>query len=150
MVQNTLKSLEAEPRVTNRRSVTSKDIRSIIISPTRELAEQIAQEAMKVTRGTGVVVQAAVGGTQKREKLQAIRREGCHLLVGTPGRLKDILSDPMSGVEAPRLSSFVLDEADRLLDDGFAPDIEEITQLLPNRRDVDRQTLLFSDRKSVV
>ena len=144
VVQNTLKSLEAEPRATNRRSVSSKDIRSIIISPTRELAEQIAHEAEKITRGTGVIVQAAVGGTQKREKLQAIRREGCHLLVGTPGRLKDILSDPMSGVEAPKLSSFVLDEADRLLDDGFAPDIAEITQLLPNRKHVDRQTLLFS------
>lgn len=91
-----------------------------------------------------MIVQTAVGGTHKRERLQRIREQGCHLLVGTPGRLKDILSDPFSRVKAPRLSAFVLDEADRLLDDGFAPDIEEIQSLLPDPMKVDRQTLMFS------
>ncbi|KAL2042362.1 hypothetical protein N7G274_004851 [Stereocaulon virgatum] len=70
--------------------------------------------------------------------------EGCHILVGAPGRLNDILSDPYSEVRAPNLSAFVLDEADRLLDAGFAPEIQAIQDLLPDRRDVDRQTLLFS------
>ncbi|KAL8842933.1 MAG: hypothetical protein Q9170_000337 [Blastenia crenularia] len=120
------------------------DIRAIIVSPTRELAEQIGVEAKKLTRNTGVVVQTAVGGTQKSAGLRAIKTQGCHVLVGTPGRLKDILSDPYSQVRAPDLSAFVLDEADRLLDQGFAPDIEEIQRLLPDRRQVDRQTLLFS------
>ncbi|KAL8683619.1 MAG: hypothetical protein Q9186_000392 [Xanthomendoza sp. 1 TL-2023] len=121
-----------------------EDIRAIIISPTRELAEQIAVEARKLTRNTAVVVQCAVGGTQKSAGLRDIKNHGCHVLVGTPGRLNDILSDPYSRVRAPNLSAFVLDEADRLLDQGFAPEIEAIQKLLPSRSEVDRQTLLFS------
>lgn len=120
------------------------DIRAIIISPTRELAEQIAVEAKKVTRDTGVIVQTAVGGSRKQEGLRKIKYEGCHILVGTPGRLNDILQDPYSQVRAPKLSAFVLDEADRLLDQGFAPEIQAIQKLLPDRSIVDRQTLLFS------
>ncbi|KAL8721103.1 MAG: hypothetical protein Q9225_002126 [Loekoesia sp. 1 TL-2023] len=120
------------------------DIRAIIVSPTRELAEQIGVEAKKLAGNTGVIVQIAVGGTQKSYGLKLIKSQGCHILVGTPGRLKDILSDPYSQVRAPELSAFVLDEADRLLDQGFAPEIEAIQQLLPNRSQVDRQTLLFS------
>ena len=122
----------------------STDIRAIIISPTRELAEQIAVEAKKLTRNTGIIVQTGVGGSSKREGLRAIKQQGCHVLVGTPGRLKDLLSDPYSQVRAPNLSALVLDEADRLLDQGFAPDIEEIQNLLPDRSVVDRQTLLYS------
>ncbi|KXG46376.1 uncharacterized protein PGRI_052320 [Penicillium griseofulvum] len=120
------------------------EIRALIISPTRELAEQIAVEARKVAFGTGLIVQTAVGGTQKRAGLAKIQQEGCHLLIGTPGRLKDILSDPWTGVSAPKLNTLILDEADRLLDQGFAPDIEEIQTMLPNPTQVDRQTLMFS------
>lgn len=76
--------------------------------------------------------------------LQKTLREGCHLLVGTPGRLQDLLEDQYSGVRAPNLTTLVLDEADRLLDDGFSKDIQAIMDLLPNREHVDRQTLLFS------
>ena len=123
---------------------SSTDIRAIIVSPTRELAEQIAVEARKITANTGVVVQTGVGGSSKREGLQLIKQRGCHILIGTPGRLNDLLSDPYSSVRAPNLSAFVLDEADRLLDQGFAPEIESIQSHLPNRRTVDRQTLLFS------
>jgi ATP-dependent RNA helicase MSS116 len=120
------------------------DIRAIIISPTRELSEQIATEAKRLTRSTSIVVQIAVGGNSKREMLRQMQRQGCHLLVATPGRLKDLLTDPYSKVSAPDLNSLVLDEADRLLDDGFSQDIEEIVDLLPNRNQQDRQTLLFS------
>ena len=97
-----------------------------------------------MVRNTGILVQTAVGGTLKKQGLQRIRYSGCHVLIGTPGRLNDILSDPYSQVRAPNLSALVLDEADRLLDQGFAPEIQSIQDLLPNRRDVDRQTLLFS------
>ena len=121
----------------------SGDIRALIISPTRELAEQIATEARKLTKNTNILVQTAVGGTHKREGLQRIQT-GCHILVGTPGRLKDILSDHYSRVEAPNLSILVLDEADRLLEAGFEEEIREIQQHLPDKRQVDRQTLLFS------
>lgn len=123
---------------------TADDIRSLIISPTRELAEQIAEEAKKLVAGTGIIVQTAVGGTQKSMGLRAIQREGCHILVGTPGRLKDILSDPYSKVEAPDLSALVFDEADRLLDQGFWPEIQEIMRLLPTPAEKERQTLMFS------
>ena len=136
------RSLELRKPYRDRASPT--DIRAIIISPTRELAEQIAVEARKITKNTGVVVQTAVGGSSKREGLQKIKREGCHILIGTPGRLNDLLSDPYSQVRAPKLNAFVLDEADRLLDQGFAPEIKAIQDLLPDRREHDRQTLLFS------
>ncbi|KAJ5925961.1 ATP-dependent RNA helicase [Penicillium verhagenii] len=122
----------------------SSDIRALIISPTRELAEQIAAEARRLTPGTGLLVQTAVGGTQKRAGLQKIQREGCHLLIGTPGRIKDILSDPRSGVSTPMLNTLILDEADRLLDQGFSDEINAINSLLPDPLQVSRQTLMFS------
>ncbi|MCJ1439225.1 hypothetical protein MMC27_008616 [Xylographa pallens] len=133
-----------ERKGSGRNRTTPTDIRAIIVSPTRELAEQIAVEAQKIVRNTGVIVQTAVGGSAKHMGLRKIKNEGCHILIGTPGRLNDILSDPYSQVRAPNLSAFVLDEADRLLDQGFAPEIENIQNLLPDRREVDRQTLLFS------
>lgn len=123
---------------------TADDIRALIVSPTRELAEQIAEEAKKVTRGTGLIVQTAVGGTQKSMGLRNIQRDGCHILVGTPGRLNDIFSDPYSGVKAPDLSALVFDEADRLLEVGFWPTIQEIMRQLPTPQEKDRQTLMFS------
>ena len=133
-------------RAANRRSkrTTADDIRALIISPTRELAEQIAAEASKLVANTSLIVQTAVGGTQKSAGLRAIQQQGCHILVGTPGRLKDILSDPYTRVEAPDLSALVFDEADRLLDQGFWPEIQEIMRLLPTPAEKDRQTMMFS------
>ncbi|KAG0158462.1 hypothetical protein PDIDSM_5977 [Penicillium digitatum] len=145
-LQNILNDPTVDVSKVGRRSVRTapSEIRALIISPTRELAEQIAVEAKKVAFGTGLIVQTAVGGTQKRAGLAKIQQEGCHLLIGTPGRLKDILSDPWTGVSAPKLNTLILDEADRLLDQGFAPDVEEIQSMLPDPTKVDRQTLMFS------
>lgn len=89
-------------------------------------------------------MQVAVGGTQKRAMLQKTQREGCHLMIGTPGRLNDIFSDDYSGVKAPNLNALVMDEADRLLDDGFQKEIEEIKTHLPDPDQVERQNLMFS------
>ncbi|KAI0022700.1 DEAD-domain-containing protein [Xylariomycetidae sp. FL0641] len=139
--------LLADPELASlksRRQASVSDIRAVIVSPTRELAEQIGVEARKVVKNTGIVVQTAVGGTRKRESLFQMQRQGCHVLVATPGRLQDLLSDPRAGVAAPNLQAFVLDEADRMLDVGFAPEIENILKLLPSRQQADRQTLLFS------
>jgi ATP-dependent RNA helicase MSS116 len=122
----------------------SDDIRAIILSPTRELAEQIGVEAKKLCQGTGVIVQTAVGGTQKNLMLRKTRIEGCHLLVATPGRLYDLLTDQSSGIDAPRLAALVLDEADRMLDVGFKTELESIVRYLPAREEVPRQTLLYS------
>lgn len=120
------------------------DTRALIISPTRELAEQIGEEAKKIVRGTRVQVQMAVGGTQKQYHLKLMQRMGCHILVGTPGRVKDLLSDTYSGLKLDQIQTFVLDEADRLLDVGFADDIREIQTFMPSRSERDRQTLMFS------
>ncbi|KAF7881493.1 hypothetical protein EAF00_011862 [Botryotinia globosa] len=139
--------LEKSPELASRQRYSrarASDIRAIIISPTRELAEQIAVEAVKITRNTDLIVQVAVGGSSKREMLRKVQHEGCHILVGTPGRLQDLLTDEYSQVSAPGLTTLVLDEADRLLDDGFSKDIDNIQELLPTRKEVDRQTLLFS------
>ncbi|KAK5009164.1 hypothetical protein LTR39_004995, partial [Cryomyces antarcticus] len=139
--------LSVEPSLAERSGrmrSSGSDIRAIIISPTRELAEQIAVEARRLTRNTSVIVQTAVGGSAKAAGLRNIQRMGCHILVGTPGRLNDILSDRDSGVQAPKLSALVLDEADRLLDAGFWEEISNIINLLPSRRERDRQTLMFS------
>lgn len=76
--------------------------------------------------------------------LRKTQKEGCHILIGTPGRIQDILGDPYSGVAAPKLDCFVLDEADRLLDSGFWPAIEEIQRLCPPIQEKDRQTMMFS------
>ncbi|KIX99757.1 uncharacterized protein Z520_04393 [Fonsecaea multimorphosa CBS 102226] len=120
------------------------DTRALIISPTRELAEQIGAEAKKIVRGTGVQVQLAVGGTQKGFHLKLMQRQGCHILVGTPGRVKDLLSDPYNGLSLENIQTFVLDEADRLLDIGFAEEIREIQSLMPSHTRQHRQTLMFS------
>jgi ATP-dependent RNA helicase MSS116, mitochondrial len=128
------------------------DIRGIIISPTRELAEQIAAEAKSLARFTSIMVHTAVGGSNKSAMLRDLQRRGCHLLVATPGRLLDLLEDGRSGVDAPKLAAVVLDEADRMLDVGFANELENIMRLLPNPAEKERQTLLFSATipKSVV
>jgi ATP-dependent RNA helicase MSS116 len=145
VVQNILsKSPELAGRSSKYERGRASDIRAIIISPTRELAEQIAVEAKKITGNTGIKVQVAVGGNSKQMMLRQMQREGCHLLVATPGRLNDLLTDPYSRVAAPNLSMLVLDEADRLLDAGFADEIEDIMKLLPDISIQDRQTLLFS------
>ncbi|KAH7350458.1 P-loop containing nucleoside triphosphate hydrolase protein [Pyrenochaeta sp. MPI-SDFR-AT-0127] len=140
--------IQAEPKLGEKargyKRAKPDDIRAIIISPTRELAEQIAVEAKKVVSNTSIVVQTAVGGTQKRAMLQKTQREGCHLLIGTPGRIHDILSDSYSGVKAPKLNALVMDEADRLLDDGFTKEIDEIRNYLPDPEQVERQNLMFS------
>ncbi|CAZ79182.1 unnamed protein product [Tuber melanosporum] len=133
-----------------RNGETNADVRAIIISPTRELAQQIKVDAQFLTQNTEIVTQLAVGGSGKRESLANIRSVGCHILVATPGRLHDLLSDPLAGISTKNLEILVLDEADHLLDQGFAEAIDDIIKLLPNRdapvgnTGKFRQTLLFS------
>lgn len=136
--------IDEDPTLASTRRIRARsdDIRAIVLSPTRELAEQIANEARQVTRNTGLVVQSAVGGTMKREMLQRTQRQGCHILVATPGRLNDLLSDPRSGIRAPNLAALVLDEADRMLDVGFEKELHDIIAQLPS--DKPRQTMLVS------
>ncbi|KAI9171168.1 ATP-dependent RNA helicase cyt-19 [Paramyrothecium foliicola] len=139
--------LEQDPSLASRKSAysaRSDDIRGIVLSPTRELAEQIAAEAHALAKHTGLVVQVAVGGTDKRSMLRQVQRQGCHLLVATPGRLNDLLEDDRSGIDAPKLAAMVLDEADRILDVGFEPQLRAIIGHLPDAAATKRQTMLVS------
>jgi ATP-dependent RNA helicase RhlE len=112
-------------------------VRALILSPTRELAVQIAECIALIARGTGMTAATVVGGLNERTQLQAIRK-GAQIVVATPGRLTDFLGRGLVDLRGVRL--LVLDEADRMLDMGFLPAIQRISAALPAAR----QTLLFS------
>ncbi|KID59637.1 ATP-dependent RNA helicase MSS116 [Metarhizium brunneum] len=116
----------------------------LAISPTRELALQIAQEATSLLqRLPDYRVRTAIGGTNKdREEKQILDR--CDVLIATPGRLIDHMSNENILWAFRELDTLVLDEADRLLDMGFVPALREIVSKLPDKKQVDRQSMLFS------
>lgn len=111
---------------------------SLVLCPTRELAEQVAQELRKLARHiANVKVTSLCGGIPIGPQLRSLEH-GTHLVVGTPGRIQDHLR--RGTLDLSRLKTFVLDEADRMLDMGFLPSMQEIAASLPAKR----QTLLFS------
>lgn len=112
-------------------------IRTVILSPTRELALQINDTFVKMAAGTGLRTAVAVGGLSEHTQLQAIRK-GAQVVIATAGRLYDFVNRGL--VNLSRVQILVLDEADRMLDMGFLPTIERIMTVLP----ANRQTLLFS------
>ena len=112
-------------------------IQAVILSPTRELALQIQEEFRKLSPGTGVRAAVAVGGLSEKPQLSAIR-QGAQLLIATPGRLCDFLERRLVRLGSTR--ALILDEADRMLDMGFLPALEQILAELPAQR----QTMLFS------
>jgi ATP-dependent RNA helicase RhlE len=112
--------------------------RALIVAPTRELAAQIDQHRGQLARFTPIGGGAVVGGVGMGPQEAAFRR-GADVLVATPGRLLDHLRYPYARLDGVEV--LVLDEADRMLDMGFLPDIRRILKSLPSRR---RQTLLFS------
>eukprot|EP00249_Psilotum_nudum_P022633 c28591_g1_i1 orf=474-2897(-) len=109
----------------------------VICAPTRELAQQIYTEAKKFAKPCGVRVSGVFGGMSKFEQFKELKA-GCEIVVATPGRLIDMLK--MKALNMLRATYLVLDEADRMFDLGFEPQIRSIVgQIRP-----DRQTLLFS------
>lgn len=117
-------------------------IRALILSPSRELADQTRREAEKLLRFVPQLgVQMVIGGTDPKKERARLLRDRCDVLVATPGRLQDHI-DSMPGFRE-RLTTaqvLVLDEADRLLDMGFAPAIRRIASVLSAKR----QTLLYT------
>jgi ATP-dependent RNA helicase RhlE len=111
--------------------------RALILTPTRELAAQIESHARDLGRHAGVRVASVIGGVAAGPQEQALRR-GVDVVVATPGRLLDHLG--AGAARFDRLEVLVLDEADRMLDMGFIPDVRRILGHLPARR----QTLFFS------
>ncbi|EPY49242.1 ATP-dependent RNA helicase Mss116 [Schizosaccharomyces cryophilus OY26] len=106
-------------------SLHSKKIHSVILSPTRELALQIFEEAKKLTPGTGIKTTFTIGGNSKMSESNSIRKGFANILIATPGRINDHLTNPEVR-NALSVNSFVLDEADRLMDMGFADTIKDI------------------------
>jgi ATP-dependent RNA helicase RhlE len=111
--------------------------RALIISPTRELALQIDEQALALGYHVGLSAVAVVGGVNMAPQERALR-EGSAMVVATPGRLLDHMR--VGYVDLAGVEILVLDEADRMLDMGFLPDIQRILAALP----AERQTLLFS------
>ena len=109
----------------------------LVLAPTRELALQIAEEARRLSQYTHLRIAAVYGGAPLPKQAQALR-QGVDLVVATPGRLMDHLQRRNLRFDGLRI--LVLDEADRMLDMGFLPDIDTIVRQLPEAR----QTLLFS------
>ncbi|MCU1235779.1 MAG: box helicase domain protein [Candidatus Solibacter sp.] len=125
----TIQLLSTEPRQTG--------VRALILTPTRELALQINEALLMISRGTGIRAAVAVGGLNERSQLRDLRN-GANILVATPGRLYDFMSRGLVNLTTVRM--LILDESDRMLDMGFLPTIKRIIAAMP----AERQTLLFS------
>jgi ATP-dependent RNA helicase RhlE len=108
----------------------------LVLAPTRELALQVADEIRAFASVKGLKVGLAYGGTPVGA--QAKRLKGAHIVVATPGRLQDLAERRLISLDAIRI--LVLDEADRMLDMGFRPQVERILRRVPTNR----QTMLFS------
>lgn len=111
--------------------------RVCVVSPTRELAQQISRTCMQISRKTGHFVTTVYGGTPYGPQIRELRG-GTDVLIATPGRLNDLMDRGV--VDLSEVKVLVLDEADRMLDMGFLPDVTKIVEHTP----AERQTLLFS------
>jgi ATP-dependent RNA helicase RhlE len=111
--------------------------RALVLTPTRELAAQVAESARQYGRHTNARVCVVFGGVSINPQIDMLR-SGCDLLVATPGRLLDLAGQ--RALDLREVRHFVLDEADRMLDMGFIPAIRKVLKLLPERR----QNLMFS------
>jgi ATP-dependent RNA helicase RhlE len=111
--------------------------RALIVTPTRELAEQIHQVTRALSAGTGLRSATIYGGVGADRQIKALRA-GTEILVACPGRLLDLIQQRHAKMN--RIEILVLDEADRMFDMGFLPDVRRIIKAVP----VERQTMLFS------
>jgi superfamily II DNA/RNA helicase len=109
---------------------------ALVLVPTRELASQVTEELQPLAKSRGLAVSAVYGGVPLRA--QAKRAKDAHILVATPGRLEDLVQRRL--VDLSRVRVFVLDEADRMLDMGFKPQVDKLVRRLPRNR----QTMFFS------
>ncbi len=109
---------------------------ALVLVPTRELATQVAADLKPLAAAKGLRITAVYGGTSVGQQAKAAR--SAHILIATPGRLNDLLERRMVSLEGVRV--LVLDEADRMLDMGFQPQVDRILSHVPGNR----QTMLFS------
>jgi superfamily II DNA/RNA helicase len=109
---------------------------ALVLVPTRELAQQVADEFADIARAKGLRVGVAYGGTSVREQSRGAAK--ADVLIATPGRLEDVASRGLVKLDGVRI--LVLDEADRMLDMGFQPQVDRIVRRVPK----ERQTMFFS------
>ena len=119
------------------RKAQHRQPRALILAPTRELASQIGDSLRSYGRHLNLRTTTVFGGTSIRPQIRALN-QGVHVLVATPGRLLDLMNQGYVRLDA--IEVFILDEADRMLDMGFSPDVKRISAKLPSRR----QTVMFS------
>ena len=112
-------------------------VQALVIAPTRELAVQGQEELFRFGREKGVKVRSVYGGSSIEKQIKALR-SGAHIVVGTPGRLLDLIK--RKALKLDHVETLILDEADEMLNIGFLEDIEAIISRVPENR----QTLLFS------
>lgn len=112
-------------------------IQALVIAPTRELAVQSQEELFRFGRSKGVKVRSVYGGSSIEKQIKALK-SGAHIVVGTPGRLLDLIK--RKALKLNHIETLILDEADEMLNMGFLEDIEAIISRVPETR----QTLLFS------
>ena len=112
-------------------------VQALIIAPTRELAVQSQEELFRFGRSKGVKVRSVYGGSSIEKQIKALK-SGAHIVVGTPGRLLDLIK--RKALKLNQIETLILDEADEMLNMGFLEDIESIISHVPE----ERQTLLFS------
>ncbi|CAB3786744.1 DEAD/DEAH box helicase [Pararobbsia alpina] len=125
------------PLASNSASPARHPIRALILTPTRELADQVAANVFAYGKYTSLRSAVVFGGVDMNPQSEALRR-GVEILIATPGRLLDHVQQKTANLG--QVQMLVLDEADRMLDMGFLPDLQRILNLLP----ASRQTLLFS------
>ncbi|MCL5965649.1 MAG: DEAD/DEAH box helicase [Deltaproteobacteria bacterium] len=123
--------------LTSPKKGSPRAIRALVLTPTRELCGQVGESFRDYGRQTGLRYAAVYGGVSQNLQEQVLRR-GVDILIATPGRLLDLESQGLLSLRS--VGTLVLDEADRMLDMGFLPDVRRIIARIP----ADRQTLLFS------
>jgi len=116
------------------------NVRALVLAPTRELAMQIAKEGVVFAKYCNLSVRAVYGGVDYQKQMDYLQNKQCDLLVATPGRLIDFMNKRVVDLSSCKI--LVLDEADRMLDMGFIPDVRRIIGRLPAKNE--RQTMLFS------
>ena len=114
-----------------------RSIKALVVTPTRELALQVAENAKRYSSGTSLRTAVIFGGVGANPQIDQLKR-GVDILVATPGRLLDLQGQGF--IDLRNLTHFVLDEADQMLDMGFIHDIKKLLRLLPSKR----QSLFFS------
>jgi ATP-dependent RNA helicase RhlE len=132
-----LQRLQLPPAAAKPGPAAPRRIRALILSPTRELAAQIGDTFARYGKFTGLRHTVIYGGVGFGAQISALRR-GVDVLVATPGRLADLINQ--REVNLDRVEVLVLDEADRMLDQGFLPEVRRLLRLIPR----ERQTLFFS------